>query len=239
VRSRIPVPVRSLQEKEELSSSVGEALSDTHYIASPEPTSRVLDSHHSYVSSRYSDRYQPSTYISSYYTGHEYNPSYTSYSSYRPTSAKDYSSRYNFYSPSVEPETSSTTFLASGSTSPRWRRRSYDHDSDYLRYQRRSSRPTASDYPAPPPPSSSSAALSRSRSRSRVSDYEPYRREPESYLAYSRPAPSSYLYGHSYSNYHEGSEDGRQAAARQPRPPEYPPPSAEVAARTRRYQPDK
>ena len=253
IKSRIPVPVRSLHDKEDVSSSIGEVLSDSHYVASPEPNSRALDSHHSYVSSRYSDRYQPSTYISSYvphYSTHEYNPHTSSsspYTSYRPTSAKDYTSRYNnFYSPAPVDE-SSSFLTTSGSTSPRWRRRSYDHDSDYLRYQRRTSRPI-SDYPAPSSSAATSAALNRSRSRSRVSDYDAYtRREPteSSYLSTysSRPSQSNYLYGHSYSNYHEGGNGGGGGevtmVSRQPRPPEYPPQSAEVSARTRRYQPDK
>merc|ERR1719500_652439 len=253
IKSRIPVPVRSLHDKEEVSSSIGEVLSDSHYVASPEPNSRALDSHHSYVSSRYSDRYQPSTYISSYvphYSTHEYNPHTTTsspYTSYRPTSAKDYTSRYNnFYSPAPVDPVESSSFLTSGSTSPRWRRRSYDHDSDYLRYQRRTSR-AISDYPAPSSSAATSAALNRSRSRSRVSDYDAYtRREPtDSYLSTysSRPSQSNYLYGHSYSNYHEGGGGGGGGevtmVSRQPRPPEYPPQSAEVSARTRRYQPDK
>ena len=115
------MPVRSLHDKEEVSSSIGEVLSDSHYVASPEPNSRALDSHHSYVSSRYSDRYQPSTYISSYvppmqhYSNHEYNPHTTTasaYTSYRPTSAKDYSSRYtNFYSGAPAKGADSTSFL--------------------------------------------------------------------------------------------------------------------------------
>ena len=251
IKSRIPVPVRSLHDKEDVSSSIGEVLSDSHYVASPEPNSRALDSHHSYVSSRYSDRYQPSTYISSYvphYSSHEYNPHTTTsspYTSYRPTSAKDYTSRYNnFYSPAPVDPVESSSFLTSGSTSPRWRRRSYDHDSDYLRYQRRTSR-AISDYPAPSSSAATSAALNRSRSRSRVSDYDAYtRREPaDSYLSTysSRPSQSNYLYGHSYSNYHEGGGAGGEVTmvSRQPRPPEYPPQSAEVSARTRRYQPDK
>jgi len=249
IKSRIPVPVRILPEKEDMSSSAGDALSESHYMASPEPMSGhgSRTHHHSYVSSRYSDRYQPSTYVSSYSPGpnHSHGPSHvytalhdrpdtayapqsSTYSNYRPSSAKDYT-RYNYYSSVAEPD---STFLT-GPTSPRWRRRSYDHDSDYLRYQRRTSRPL-SDYPAP---TTTSSALTRSRSRSRVTEYDSYRRDGDSYFStYTRPN-SSYLYGHSYSNYHEGNEDNSRI--RQPRPPEYPPASSEVSARTRRYQPDK
>ena len=137
VKSRIPLPVRILPDKEDLSSSGG----DSHYMASPEPA-HTRDSHlHSYVSSRYSDRYQPSSYVSSYNPSHLYTD-YTVYGGYRPTSAKDYT-RYNYYS-SLAPDPP---------TSPRWRRRSYDHDSDYLRYQRRTSGRTSTitDYPQPQP----------------------------------------------------------------------------------------
>ena len=212
VKSRIPLPVRILPDKEDLSSSGG----DSHYMASPEPA-HTRDSHlHSYVSSRYSDRYQPSSYVSSYNPSHLYTD-YTVYGGYRPTSAKDYT-RYNYYS-TLNPDPES--FL-SGPTSPRWRRRSYDHDSDYLRYQRRTSARTGglSDYPQPQPAATSTqptSALTRSRSRSRVSDsYDGYRTStttgagaaPASdspyYTSYNSRPSSSYLYGHSYSNYHEG-----------------------------------
>jgi hypothetical protein len=94
------------------------------------------------------------------------------------------------------------------SSSSCWRRRSYDHDSDYLRYQKQrvSSRPSVTDYissgvsggggssgvdrsssiigPGSAGGLTSSAgggssAGLRSRSRSRVSDYDPYRRSVE------------------------------------------------------------
>ena len=93
----------------------------------------------------------------------------------------------------------------SGSSSTScWRRRSYDHDSDYLRYQKQrvSSRPSVTDYIASGTTSSgigsgsssiigpgrdgglSSSGVGgssglRSRSRSRISDYDPYRRSVE------------------------------------------------------------
>ena len=218
VKSRIPLPVRILPDKEDLSSSGG----DSHYMASPEPA-HTRDSHlHSYVSSRYSDRYQPSSYVSSYNPSHLYTD-YTVYGGYRPTSAKDYT-RYNYYS----------TLTPDPPTSPRWRRRSYDHDSDYLRYQRRTSarNSTITDYPQPQPSTTTTTptsaltrlglvsmidhliAISRSRSRSRVSDsYEGYRggagggaggAGDSYYSSYNSRPTSSYLYGHSYSNYHEG-----------------------------------
>ena len=214
VKSRIPLPVRTLADKEDLSSSGG----DSHYLASPEPGHPRETPHlHSYVSSRYSDRYQPSSYVSSYNPSHLYTD-YTVYGGYRPTSAKDYT-RYNYYS-TLTPDPES---YLSGPTSPRWRRRSYDHDSDYLRYQRRTSARTGglSDYPQPQPSTTSSqptSALTRSRSRSRVSDsYDGYRTSTTTggsgaaasdsayYTSYNSSRPSSsYLYGHSYSNYHEG-----------------------------------
>jgi len=278
IKSRIPVPVRTLPSDKEDMSSLGDALSDTHYIASPEPPSSAISrdpgiGHHSYVSNRYSERYTPSSYISSYvpasatpqhsthahvYSGLHDRPDTTMYmsghntgtgmavyhSSYRPSSAKDYAGRYNYYSAAQNERDSEREVFLSGTTSsltsPRWRRRSYDHsDSDYLRYQRRStsSRPL-SDYPT-----STSNALNRSRSRSRVSsaaldygsDYPGgYVSSGGTYSA-SRPSTSNYLYNHSYSNFHEGNPEER----RQPRPPEYPPLSSEVSARTRRYQPEK
>ena len=203
-KSRIPLPVRSLADKEDLSSSGG----DSHYMASPEPALTRDSTHlHSYVSSRYSDRYQPSSYVSSYNPSHLYTD-YTVYGGYRPTSAKDYT-RYNYYS----------TLAPEPPTSPRWRRRSYDHDSDYLRYQRRTSARAGTaltDYPAPQPSTTTTtptSALTRSRSRSRVSEgYEGYRAGAGSgsgagdsyYSSYNSRPSSSYLYGHSYSNYHEG-----------------------------------
>ena len=88
------------------------------------------------------------------------------YGGYRPTSAKDYN-RYNYYSTvTTEPDSSYLSGTAAGSSSsPRWRRRSYDHDSDYLRYQRRtsgrSSASTLADYP-PAQPSGTSATSSAS-----------------------------------------------------------------------------
>ena len=96
-----------------------------------------------------------------------------------------------------------------GSSTSCWRRRSYDHDSDYLRYQKQrvSSRPSVTDYIASGTTSSGigsgsssiigpgrdgglsssgvgsggvgSSSGLRSRSRSRVSDYDPYRRSVE------------------------------------------------------------
>jgi hypothetical protein len=178
---------------------------------------------------------------------------YTS-TAYRPTSAKEYNTRYNYYSSVPDPEVPLSSYLsgsggsAGGSTSPRWRRRSYDHDSDFVRYQRRS-RPL-SDYPTTSAamassagPSASAAALTRSRSRSRVSEYDAYRGGGDggSYLVgtYTSRPGAGYLYGHSY--YHDSSEDsGRLASTvRHPRPPDYPPLSAEVSGRTRRYQPEK
>ena len=175
IKSRIPLPVRILSDKDDLSSSGG----DSHYLASPEPgttghvSSHARDHvHSSYVSSRYSDRYQPSSsYMNTYNPSHLYTD-YTAtqssvYGGYRPTSAKDYN-RYNYYSSVTQNEPDSYTLSGTGSSSPRWRRRSYDHDSDYLRYQRRTSgRPstaTLSDYPAPQPSTTSatsSSALTR------------------------------------------------------------------------------
>ena len=217
VKSRIPLPVRTLTDKED---SVASSGGDSHYMASPEPGHNTRDTAaphlHSYVSSRYSDRYQPSSYVSSYNPSHLYTD-YTVYGGYRPTSAKDYT-RYNYYS-SLTPDPES--FL-SGPTSPRWRRRSYDHDSDYLRYQRRTSARTSglTDYPQPQTSTTSTqptSALTRSRSRSRVSDsYDGYRTSTTTggsggaasdspyYTSYNSRPSSSYLYGHSYSNYHEG-----------------------------------
>ena len=176
---------------------------------------------------------------------------YTS-TTYRPTSAKEYNARYNYYSSVADPEAQPPSYLSSGSggsTSPRWRRRSYDHDSDFVRYQRRS-RPL-SDYPTTStamtnsagPSASAAAALTRSRSRSRVSEYDSYRGPGDGgYLVgtYSSRPGAGYLYGHSY--YHDSSDDsGRLATSsvRHPRPPDYPPLSAEVSGRARRYQPDK
>ena len=182
IKSRIPLPVRILPDKDDLSSSGG----DSHYMASPEPSTGHVSSHvssrdhvHSgYVSSRYSDRYQPSSsYMSSYNPSHlytDYTVTQSSvYGGYRPTSAKDYN-RYNYYSTvTTEPDTAYLSGTGAGSSmgsssSPRWRRRSYDHDSDYLRYQRRTSGRTSSsalaDYPPAPPSStapSSSSALTR------------------------------------------------------------------------------
>ena len=174
-KSRIPLPVRILPDKDDLSSSGG----DSHYMASPEPTTGHVSSHvssrdhvHSgYVSSRYSDRYQPSSsYMNSYNPSHlytDYTVTQSSvYGGYRPTSAKDYN-RYNYYSTvTTEPDSSYLSGTAAGSSSsPRWRRRSYDHDSDYLRYQRRtsgrSSASTLADYP-PAQPSGTSATSSAS-----------------------------------------------------------------------------
>ena len=170
IKSRIPLPVRILPDKDDLSSSGG----DSHYMASPEPGTGHVSSHtrdhvhSSYVSSRYSDRYQPSSsYMTTYNPSHLYTD-YTMtqssvYGGYRPTSAKDYT-RYNYYSTvTTDPDTYLT---GTGSSSPRWRRRSYDHDSDYLRYQRRTSgRPSTSglsDYPAPQQTSATtSSALTR------------------------------------------------------------------------------
>ena len=173
IKSRIPLPVRVLPDKDDLSSSGG----DSHYMASPEPNPGQGSAHtggrehvHSgYVSSRYSDRYQPSSsYISSYNPSHLYTD-YTVtqsnvYGGYRPTSAKDYN-RYNYYSTvTTEPDTY-LSGAGTGSSSPRWRRRSYDHDSDYLRYQRRTSGRTSttlSDYPPSQPSSTApSSALTR------------------------------------------------------------------------------
>ena len=178
IKSRIPLPVRILPDKDDLSSSGG----DSHYMASPEPTTGHVSSHvsgrdhvHSgYVSSRYSDRYQPSSsYVSSYNPSHLYTDYTVSQSAvygsgYRPTSAKDYN-RYNYYSTvNTEPDSYLSGTGTGSSSSPRWRRRSYDHDSDYLRYQRRTSGrastgTTLADYPPAQPPSTapSSSALTR------------------------------------------------------------------------------
>ena len=137
-----------------------------------------------YLASRYSDRYQPSMPTYHYYTSEYSSPGYTT-TSYR---APGPASHCSPYTPGYQ-----ASYSQPGPTSPRWRRRSYDHDSDYLRYQRRSSaRVSSSDYP-----SSGSSALTRSRSRSRVSEYCG---EPGSYLA-SRPHSSSYLYGHTYASH--------------------------------------
>lgn len=240
-KSRIPLPVKPVSDKDE-KSSTAEHCSDVY-----SPDSHVRNEYHpGTYASRYTDPHRyTSSYLASYtaapshLTGHAYTihdrPDYSTpnnYSSYRPTSAKDYT-RYNYYSSAVpDPEPS---YLTSGQTSPRWRRRSYDHDSDYLRYQRRS-RPL-SDYPSVPASNAGSSALTRSRSRSRVTEYEPYRREGDSYLTssmYTRPT-SSYIYSHSY--YGDGGDDGGRI--RHPRPPDYPPISSEVSGRTRRYQPEK
>ena len=178
IKSRIPLPVRILPDKDDLSSSGG----DSHYMASPEPATGHVSSHvsgrdhvHSgYVSSRYSDRYQPSSsYISSYNPSHLYTDYTVSQSAvygsgYRPTSAKDYN-RYNYYSTvNTEPDSYLSGTGTGSSSSPRWRRRSYDHDSDYLRYQRRTSgrastSTTLADYPPAQPSSTapSSSALTR------------------------------------------------------------------------------
>ena len=172
-KSRIPLPVRILSDKDDLSSSGG----DSHFMASPEPTTGHVSSHvsgrdhvHSgYVSSRYSDRYQPSSsYMNSYNPSHlytDYTVTQSSvYGGYRPTSAKDYN-RYNYYSTvNTEPDSYLSGTGTGSSSSPRWRRRSYDHDSDYLRYQRRTSGRSTSSTLADYPPAPSSGAASSSSS---------------------------------------------------------------------------
>ena len=272
VKSRIPVPVKlcGTADKEDKSGTPETGLTDMY---SPAAEANVRSDYHpsSYATSRYSEPHRyTSSYISSYATGapagvsssssssshfgsnhaysiHDRADYSTPYTAYRPSSAKDYT-RYNYYSSvgsaAAEPPDSSSYLVGTAQTSPRWRRRSYDHDSDYLRYQRRTSRPL-SDYPATSSSSAAaSSALTRSRSRSRVADYDPYRSRVaeggDSYgsgaggSAYTRPT-SSYL----YSLYNEGGgEDVGSGRLRHPRPPEYPPlGSAEVSARTRRYQP--
>lgn len=176
-KSRIPLPVRILSDKDDLSSSGG----DSHFMASPEPTTGHVSSHvsgrdhvHSgYVSSRYSDRYQPSSsYMNSYNPSHlytDYTVTQSSvYGGYRPTSAKDYN-RYNYYSTvNTEPDSYLSGTGTGSSSSPRWRRRSYDHDSDYLRYQRRTSgRSTGSTLADYPPAPTSGAATSSSSALTR------------------------------------------------------------------------
>ena len=156
-RSRIPLPVHRHAQDKEAEQEVG------RYLASPEHAHTAAQG---YVSSRYCDRYQPAAggYISSYNPSHLYTDYTVGQTSayYRPSSAKPDYPRYNYYS--------STVAAAAEPDSPRWRRRSYDHDSDYLRYQRRTSgRPSTSalsDYPAPPPATtaaSASSALTRSK----------------------------------------------------------------------------
>ena len=155
-RSRIPLPVHRHAQDKEAEQEVG------RYLASPEHPHTAAQG---YVSSRYCDRYQPAAggYLSSYNPSHLYTDYTVGQTSayYRPSSAKPDYPRYNYYS--------STVAAAAEPDSPRWRRRSYDHDSDYLRYQRRTSgRPSTSalsDYPAPPPATtaaSASSALTRS-----------------------------------------------------------------------------
>ena len=258
-------------ESEDVYSSEANLRSATDYHPGSY-VSRYADPHR-YTSSYVTSSYSPVVAPSHTYNLHDRasvtgaagdytlstNPTIYSSSGYKPSSsAKDYT-RYNYYSSAgsaagvAEQEPSYLTGgggLSTAQTSPRWRRRSYDHDSDYLRYQRRS-RPL-SDYPslasANQAAAAASSALTRSRSRSRVSDYDPYRRETVGgggdtggggggFLssggssAYSSRPASSYLYSHSY--YHEAGDD----RLRQPRPPDYPPISAEVSGRTRRYQP--
>jgi hypothetical protein len=252
-----------------ISSTSSSARPEYHPSSYATSSGRYDSAIHTSASSRYTSPYispyTPPSSSSSHHTS-TYNsimlhdrPEHGSGSShayssvaYRPTSAKEYNARYNYYSSVADPEAPPPSYLSSnsgGTVSPRWRRRSYDHDSDFVRYQRRS-RPL-SDYPSTTAaitansssPSASAAALTRSRSRSRVSEYDAYRGSGDGgYIVgtYSSRPGAGYLYGHSY--YHDSSDDsGRLAtsAVRHPRPPEYPPLSAEVSGRTRRYQPEK
>jgi hypothetical protein len=280
-KSRIPVPVSSSSRD---GTDKAGGLDQHRYVSSNMDASTARAEYHPSSYAMSSGRYEPvvhttaarytspyispytppssSHHISSYSSMLHDRPDHSNSSSsayttnaYRPTSAKEYNTRYNYYSSVTDPEAAPSTYLSGGSssggggsTSPCWRRRSYDHDSDFVRYQRRS-RPL-SDYPTSSAAmtnsagsTASAAALTRSRSRSRVSEYDAYRGSGDgSYLvgAYTSRPGAGYLYGHSY--YHDSSDDsGRHSTAtvRHPRPPDYPPLSAEVSGRTRRYQPDK